>query len=68
MTGRSSARGQGRRWLSGRSAMFQWAAGLDVAGGGFETGGAFIKVAVDVDVAEFSALKAGLMVTGVVTS
>ena len=48
--------------------MFQWAAGLDMARGGFETGGAFIKVAVDMDVAEFSALKAGLMVTGVVTS
>ena len=41
--------------------------GLDVAGGSLETGGALIQVAVDVDMTEFPALEAGLVVTGVVT-
>ena len=47
-------------------ATFQQAAGLDVAGGGFETGGAFVEMTVDVDVAKFPALETGLMVAGVV--
>ena len=39
-----------------------------MARGGFETGGAFVEMTVDVDVAEFPALEAGLMVTRVVAS
>ena len=41
--------------------------GLDVAGGSLETGGAFVKGAVDVNVSELPALEAGFMVLGVVT-
>ena len=47
---------------------FQWAVGLDMAGGGLETGGAFVKVAVDVDVTEFPALETGFMIVEVVSS
>ena len=39
-----------------------------MAGGSLETGGALIEVTVDADVTEFPALKAGLMITGVVAS
>ena len=39
-----------------------------MAGGCLETGGAFVEVTVDVDVAKFPALEAGLMVTRVVAS
>ena len=46
----SSARGQGRRCLLGRSVTFQWTAGLDMARGGFETGGAFVEMTVDANV------------------
>ena len=45
----------------------QRAVGLDVARGSLETGGAFVQGAVDVDVSEFSALKAGLVVSGVIS-
>ena len=62
----SSARGRGERRLSGGSAASQWATGLDMAGRGFETGGAFIEGTIDADVSEFSALKAGLVVSGMV--
>ena len=48
--------------------MFQWAAGLDMARGSLEAGGALIQVAVDVDVSEFPVLEAGLMIAGVVMS
>ena len=68
MTRGSSARGRGGRHLSGRCTAFQWAMGLDMAGGGFETGGTFVKMAVDMDVTEFPALEAGLVIVGVVTS
>ena len=37
-----------------------------MAGGSLEASGAFVKVAVDVDVTEFPALKTGLMIAGVV--
>ena len=46
----------------------QQAAGLDMARGSLETGGAFVQVAVDTDVAKFPVLEAGFMVTEVVTS
>ena len=47
---------------------FQWIMGLDMARGGPETDGVFVKVAVDANVTKFPALETGLMVTGVVTS
>ena len=47
--------------------MFQQTVGLDMARGRLETGGAFVEVTVDIDVAKFPALKAGLVVAGVVT-
>ena len=50
-----------------RCAPSEWAAGLDVARGSFETGGAFVKGTVDTNVSELPALEAGLMVSGVVT-
>ena len=52
--------------MSGGCLAFQWAMGLDMTRGGFETDGAFIEMAVDVDVTEFPALKAGFMVVRVV--
>ena len=39
-----------------------------MAGGSLETGGALVQVAIDVDVAEFPALEAGLVIAGVVIS
>ena len=48
--------------------MFQWAMGLDMAGGSLEAGGALRKVIINADMTKFPALKAGLMVVGVVTS
>ena len=39
-----------------------------MTGGSLETGGALIQVAVDVDMTEFPALEAGLVVAGMVTS
>ena len=63
----SSARGRGRRHLPGWSTMSQEAAGLDMARGGFETGGALIEGTVDMDVSEFPALEAGLVVSEMVT-
>ena len=44
----------------------QWAAGLDMAGGGFETGEAFIEGTIDADVSELPALEAGFIVSGMV--
>ena len=41
--------------------------GLNVARGPLEAGGAFVEGAVDVNVAEFLALEAGFMVSGMVT-
>ena len=41
--------------------------GLDMARRGFKTGGAFIEGTIDTDVSKFSALKAGLVVSGMVT-
>ena len=67
MMRRSSAGGRGRRCLSERCTMFQWVAGLDMAGGGFEASGAFVQVTIDVDVTKFPALEAGFMIVGVVT-
>ena len=64
----SSTRGRGGRHLSGGCVAFQWATGLDMAGGGFETDGALVKMAVDMDVTNFPALETGFMVVGVVTS
>ena len=64
----SSARGQGRRCLSGGRVAFQWATGLDMARRGLETGGAFVEMAVDVDMAKFPALETGLVVVGMVMS
>ena len=37
-----------------------------MAGGSFETGGAFVERAIDADVSEFPALEAGFMVSGVI--
>ena len=42
--------------------------GLDMAGGSLETGGAFVEMTIDVDVTEFPALEAGLVVAEIVTS
>ena len=42
--------------------------GLDMTRGGLETDGALIEMAVDMDVTELPALKAGLMIVRVVTS
>ena len=39
---------------------------LNVTGGPLEIGGATIKGAVDADVSKFSALEAGLVITGMV--
>ena len=52
--------------MPGRCASSKRATGLDVAGGPLETGGAFVEGAVDVNVSEFPALEAGLVVTGMV--
>ena len=38
-----------------------------MAGGPFETGGALVKRAIDADVSEFPTMKAGFMVSGMVT-
>ena len=35
--------------------------GLDIARGGFETGGAFVKMAVDMDVTKFPTLEIGFV-------
>ena len=48
--------------------MFQWAISQDMARGSLETGGTFVKVVVDADVAEFPALETGFVVAGVVMS
>ena len=40
---------------------------MDVTGGPLETSGALVKWAIDADVSEFPAVKAGLMVSGMVT-
>ena len=45
----------------------QRTSGLDVARGSLETSGAFVEMAVDVDMAKLPALKAGLVIAGVVT-
>ena len=68
MMGRSSARGQGGRCLSGRCMVFQWAMGLDMAREGLETSGAFVKMAVDMDVTEPPTLEASFMIAGMITS
>ena len=47
--------------------MLQRALGLDMAGGSLETGGAFVEMTVDMDVAEFPALEAGFVVAGMVS-
>ena len=62
----SSARGRGRRCFPRRGMMSQWAMGLDMARGGFKTGGALIEGAVDVNVSKFPALEAGFVVSGMV--
>ena len=67
VTRRSSTRGRGRRRLPRGDASSEGATGLDVAGGPFETGGALIEGAVDMDVSEFPAVKASFVVTGMVT-
>ena len=51
--------------MPGRCTPSKGAAGLDVARGSLETGGAFVEIAVDMDVAEFPALKAGFVIVGV---
>ena len=38
---------------------FEWATGLDMAGGSLKASGALIQVTIDVDVHKFPALKAG---------
>ena len=48
--------------------MLQRTASLDMARGSLEAGGALIEVAINMDVAEFPVLEAGLMVAGVVMS
>ena len=63
----SSAGGRGRRHLPGRGATFQQAAGLDMAGGGFEADGAFIQRVVDANVFKFPTLETGFVVMRVVT-
>ena len=63
----SSTRGRGRRRLSRGGAASERASGLDVTRGPLETGGALVKRTIDVDVSEFPAVKAGFVVTGVVT-
>ena len=67
-TRESSAEGQGRRCLPRGGAASQWATGLDIARGSPETGGTFVKVAVDTDVTKFPVLETGFMIAGVVTS
>ena len=47
--------------------MFKWAAGLDMTWGSLEAGRALVEVTIDVDMPKFPALKAGFMVSGVVT-
>ena len=54
--------------MSGRCMVFQWIVGLDMAGGGFETGGTFVEMAVDADVTKFPVLEAGFVIVGVVMS
>ena len=63
----TSARGRGGRCLPGGCASSERTTGLDVARRPFETGGAFVERAIDVDVAEFPALEAGLVISRVVT-
>ena len=65
--GGSSARGWGRRCLSGRCMMFQRAASLNMARGSSETNRTLVQEAVDVNVSEFPALEAGFMVSGMIT-
>ena len=63
----SSARGRGRRRLSGGCASLERATGSDVTWGPLETSEAFVKGAVDADVSKFPALEAGFIVTRMVT-
>ena len=49
-------------------ATFQWATSLDMARGSFEIGGTLVKVAVDMNVSKFPTLKAGFVVSRVITS
>ena len=63
---RSSTRRQGRKFLSRRCMSSERATGLDVARGSLETGGTFVKGTVHAYVSELPALKAGLVVSGVV--
>ena len=65
-TGRSSARGQGRRFLPRRSTPFERATGLYVARGSLETGGAFVEGAVDMNMSKLPALEAGFVILGMV--
>ena len=67
VTGGSSTQGQGRRHLPGGHAAFQRATGLDVTQESPEADRALIQGAVDMDMPQFPALEAGLMVSGVVT-
>ena len=43
------------------------ATGLDMTWGPLETGGALVKRAIDADMPEFPAVKAGFVVSGMVT-
>ena len=54
--------------MSGEHTAFQWTMGLDMARRSPETSGAFVEMAVDVDVVKFPTLETGFMVVGVVTS
>ena len=47
--------------------MLEWAMGLDIVRGEFQTGGTFIEVAVHTDVPEFPILEAGFIVTWIIT-
>ena len=46
--------------------MFKWETGLDMARRSFETGRAFIKTTVYMDVAKLPVLKAGFVVSGMI--
>ena len=46
--------------------MFEWAVGLNVTWGSLKACGILIQMVVDLDVSEFSTLKAGFVVVSVV--
>ena len=46
--------------------MFQWASSLNMVWRSLEAGGAFVKMAVDVDMTKFPALEAGFVIMEVV--